>query len=476
MVEEGLRLFHLVSGTNMSDNKVDFDEAPGPIQLKSKPTGVSTLSGKFKVMAVVVFTLAILMVLVATVATWNNNPVSSQNPEDDAGTKSDKAVKKIATMNMSEDMEDVSDGSAAVGAQSAEVAGVDALGTVPAAGNEAGSKVPQQGQAKADKAGPLVGEPPLGGADHASVGSSQAKSEQDRRFEQDLMQAKRGHAAVDGWGSGGAGGAEREPGSKVGEALGSLTQAVKDAGAGAAEQMRAAQGADSGQDDVNKQKRKEAFLRMANSQVDNINLPEVRRPALSKYTVAVGSVIPAALGCGINTDLPGQICARVTQNIYDSATHTCLLIPQGATVIGAPDSQVAMGQQRILTAWNTLVFDDASTLSLRGMPGADMSGKAGFDAKVDNHYTKVIGIAAIASVFSAGLQLSQPNNGGGSTTAPSVGQTMAGTIGQQVGQTGMQVTQKQLQVQPTLTDEPGYPFVIQVTKSIVFDRPYRGSC
>src|SRR3546814_6627032 len=44
-------------------------------------------------------------------------------------------------------------------------------------------------------------------------------------------------------------------------------------------------------------------------------------PPVSPYIVQAGSVIPAALITGIQSDLPGQIAAQVTQNVYDSRSE-----------------------------------------------------------------------------------------------------------------------------------------------------------
>src|SRR3546814_11490042 len=51
-------------------------------------------------------------------------------------------------------------------------------------------------------------------------------------------------------------------------------------------------------------------------------------PPVSPYIVQAGSVIPAALITGIQSDLPGQIASQVTQNVSDSPTGRLLLIPQ----------------------------------------------------------------------------------------------------------------------------------------------------
>src|SRR5690606_16247809 len=80
------------------------------------------------------------------------------------------------------------------------------------------------------------------------------------------------------------------------------------------------------------QDRHAAFL---NGPVDRqIVAPDRVTPPASAYILQAGSVIPAALITGIRSDLPGQITAQVTENVYDSPTGSLLLIPQGTRIIG----------------------------------------------------------------------------------------------------------------------------------------------
>jgi type IV secretion system protein TrbI len=51
-----------------------------------------------------------------------------------------------------------------------------------------------------------------------------------------------------------------------------------------------------------------------------------------------GAVIATALITGIRSDLPDQITAQVTENIYDSPTGKILLIPQGRRFTELPQS------------------------------------------------------------------------------------------------------------------------------------------
>ena len=87
----------------------------------------------------------------------------------------------------------------------------------------------------------------------------------------------------------------------------------------------------------------------------------------SPYVVQAGTIIPAALITGIRSDLPGQITAQVTENVYDSPTGSYLLVPQGARLIGQYDSQVAFGQSRVLLVWNRLIMPNG-TLDRAGAP------------------------------------------------------------------------------------------------------------
>lgn len=67
---------------------------------------------------------------------------------------------------------------------------------------------------------------------------------------------------------------------------------------------------------------------------------------------------------------------RVGENVYDSATGRRLLIPQGTTIIGVYDSVVMLDQERLLVAWQRLIFPDGTKLNIGGMPGTDLIGAA----------------------------------------------------------------------------------------------------
>lgn len=223
--------------------------------------------------------------------------------------------------------------------------------------------------------------------------------------------------------------------------------------------------------DINRQREKKEFLNSFDSN-QSPYLKHTRKAPLSSTEIKAGSIIPGVMISGVNSDLPGQIIGQVRQNVYDSATGRHLLIPAGAKIIGTYDSSVSAGQERVLVAWNRIIFPDSSSIMLDTMPGADVSGYAGFHEKVDNHYWRTFGNAFLLSLFSAGIQLSQPR--GAVTGTYNSQQIMAAELGRQLGRLGMQLTQRNLNIQPTLEISPGYQFSVMVTKDMILP-PWKGN-
>jgi len=249
-----------------------------------------------------------------------------------------------------------------------------------------------------------------------------------------------------------------------------LAAAMEDAGSSFGDEMSGLGGLMGlGNTDPNRQAEKRAFL--ADIPPNDTYLSHTRLPALSPTELKAGTIIPGVMIGGINSDLPGQIIGQVRQNIYDTATGQHLLVPAGARLIGTYDSSVTMGQRRVLVAWNRIIFPDGSSVSLDKMPGADVSGYAGFKDKINNHYWRIFGNAFMLSLFSAGIQLSQPDPQPG--FYHDTQNTLAAEIGRELGKLGMQLSQRNLNIQPTLEIRPGYQFNIMVTKDMILP-PWQG--
>ena len=224
--------------------------------------------------------------------------------------------------------------------------------------------------------------------------------------------------------------------------------------------------------DQNQQSQKKAFLADMKKSSDKNYLHENVNATLSRYEIKAGTVITAMLIEGITSDLPGISYAQVTENVYDSVSGKYLLIPQGAKLQLVYDSQIAFGQNRVLIAAKRIIFPNGKSLDLAGMPGADVTGMAGFSDKVDNHYLKIFGSAALLGVISAGFQLSQPSQNS-ILQNPSAAQTASAAMGQQMGQVAANLMNKNINIQPTLEIRSGYLFHVKVTADMVFPGAYQ---
>ncbi|EJF76240.1 hypothetical protein HWV54_02505 [Bartonella alsatica] len=220
--------------------------------------------------------------------------------------------------------------------------------------------------------------------------------------------------------------------------------------------------------DPNMQAQKIAFL--SQSPEAEVYLKNTRQEAIqASFEIKAGTIIPGVMISGVNSDLPGQIIAQVRESVYDSATGQNVLIPMGARLIGTYDSQVSTGQKRVLIAWSRVIYPDGSSLSLGNMPGSDQSGYAGFNDKVNNHYLKIFGNALMLSVISGASQMSQKTHkiGNEDSKLATTKETLAEELGRQWGEVGIEMTRKNLGIQPTIIIRPGYNFNVMVTKDII---------
>ena len=183
----------------------------------------------------------------------------------------------------------------------------------------------------------------------------------------------------------------------------------------------------------------------------------------SPYVVQAGTVIPAALLTGIRSDLPGEITAQVSEDVYDSPTGRYRLIPQGSRLVGQYDSQVAFGQSRVLLVWTRLILPDGRSIMLERLPGADPAGNAGLQDGVDNHWGQLFKAAALSSILGIGTQIGVGDNENGLVQA--LRQGPADTL----NQAGQQVIGRSLNIQPTLTIRPGFEIRVLVNRDLVLE-------
>jgi type IV secretion system protein VirB10 len=191
--------------------------------------------------------------------------------------------------------------------------------------------------------------------------------------------------------------------------------------------------------------------------------PDRVQPPASRYVLQAGSVIPAALITGIRSDLPGEVTAQVTEDVYDSPTGKFLLIPQGAKLVGQYDAQVSFGQSRVLLVWTRLIMPNGRSIVLERQPAADAAGYAGLEDGVDYHWGMLFKAAVLSTLLSVGSEAGTTGNNENALV-----QAIRQGSSQGFNQVGEQVVGRSLAVQPTLTIRPGFPVRVMVTRDLVF--------
>jgi type IV secretion system protein VirB10 len=231
--------------------------------------------------------------------------------------------------------------------------------------------------------------------------------------------------------------------------------------------------ASSGSDDPGQQSEKSSFITgnaAAQSSSSDYTGTPLETPA-SAYEVQAGEVIPAALLTAINSDLPGDVTAQVTEDVYDSATGNYLLIPQGARLYGRYDSLVSYGQNRALVVWNRIIFPNGKSIDLGGMIGTDATGESGLQDQTNHHILGLTAALATATLVSFGPSLALDISQNGNTGSTNIYTNPAQTLGQSVNNIGQEFVSKELNRPNTITIRAGWPLRVMVNKDMILE-PY----
>lgn len=217
-------------------------------------------------------------------------------------------------------------------------------------------------------------------------------------------------------------------------------------------------------EDPNLQEYKRQYV--ANSIVDEFILNKQLQPAISKYEVKAGTIIPLTLETAINSDLPGKITAVVKTDVYDSATGTILLIPAGSRVIGQYSSDVSFGQERVQAVINRITLPNQKSINIGAMNLVDKLGASGVSDKVDTKLGKVFTSVIMSAILGIGAGAVKEENDDESDSWKNDAIDGGGT---QVINVGNAYANKVLNVQPSLKIRNGFTVGLFVDKDLILE-------
>ena len=176
-------------------------------------------------------------------------------------------------------------------------------------------------------------------------------------------------------------------------------------------------------------------------------------------------MIAASLIKGLNSDLPGDVIAQVTEPVYDTVTGGYLLIPQGSRLLGRYDSVVAFGQERALVVWQRLLLSDGSSVVLDNLFATDPAGFGGLKDQLDFPSWVLIKGIGLSTILSIGSELGFKNTDSDLLKAVRRGSQ------DNINKAGQAIVERNLNIQPTIRIRPGFPLRVIVHKDIIL-QPY----
>ena len=200
----------------------------------------------------------------------------------------------------------------------------------------------------------------------------------------------------------------------------------------------------------------EAYLRRGAQTLVVAESAEMMEP---NQTLAQGTLIQASLATAINSDLPGNVLASVSEPVPAFAGDS-ILIPKGSKLFGQYKSDVKVGQSRILILWTRILTPDGKSIEIASM-GGDALGVSGLTGEIDKHFRERFGSAALISIIG-----SAPTIASGSVADDVARDTLA-SVGEDLNDAVGQGISDQINIGPTIYVDQGSAVTVMVDRDVV---------
>lgn len=165
----------------------------------------------------------------------------------------------------------------------------------------------------------------------------------------------------------------------------------------------------------------------------------------------------------INSDVPGSIRIMVTSPLMDRFQSGEVLIEQFSTIVGRQEMKATYGQQRLDVTVEQVITPAGTVIALNKPKLGDVSGAAGLNSQVNNHYLQ-LGVAALLSAaLSVGARVPAGSQSG---YAPNLPQEFSGDIAASFNRSGQDIVKRELLRPPTLTAPAGSPVTLQLLENV----------
>lgn len=195
----------------------------------------------------------------------------------------------------------------------------------------------------------------------------------------------------------------------------------------------------------------------------NVPAASVAVAPASKIMLVQNTMIPAVTLTAINSDLPGTISAKVSEDVKDSLYQRYVLVPKGSRLIGRYSADISPGQERVLMAFSRLILPNGESVNLAGSLGVDGQGQSGLGGEVNNHWFKMFGHSlAIALIADRAM----PDKGvkqSSTLTSSTATRTVAGEV---VADVAKRVLDRNTNIPPTISAPVGQRIFVSITSDL----------
>ena len=175
-------------------------------------------------------------------------------------------------------------------------------------------------------------------------------------------------------------------------------------------------------------------------------------------TVSQGTMIQAVMETALDSSLPGQTRAVISEDVF-SHDGTRLLIPRGSRLIGRYRAGVEIGARRVTIAWDRILLPSNQSITISAF-GGDALGRSGVTGRVDTRFAKRFGSAALISILSAAPRMATGRVGDENAAS------LLEDIGDDLNDATDSVTGDYLSLGPVIQVDPGARVTVMVDRDL----------
>ena len=187
------------------------------------------------------------------------------------------------------------------------------------------------------------------------------------------------------------------------------------------------------------------------------------RTAGLDFLILQGKFIDAVAETAINSDLPGQVRALVSYDIYAESGRRVML-PRGTRLIGDYNTAITKGQKRLFVVWTRAIRPDGIDIALLS-GGTDPLGRAGLAGEVDTHFWQIFGTSALLSILGAGAANAGVNPGQDQLNSAAL---YRAEVAESFNRSAARVLDQSLTIKPTIRIENGERLKVFVARDLDF--------